>query len=131
MCLREQKLIRVLVSVSLLLTIMCKHKPKCLFRGLQCSVTHDFQALYRHLLLPKAVLLFLHSVWAFPPYFTTSWPVGLWNIVSICHTSDPQSISSKTITKTFLSEAICVVVQQRTGQPKPSRFQGLSVLQKT
>lgn len=78
---------------------MCKHKPKCLFRGLQCSVTHDFQALYGHLLSPKAVLLFLHSVWAFPPYFTTSWPVGLWNIVSICHTSVPRSISSKTITK--------------------------------
>ena len=76
-----------------------KHKPKCLFKGLQCSVAHSFQALSRCLFLPRAVLSFLHSIWAFPLYFSTSQPVELHNDVSIFRTSVSQSASSETITK--------------------------------
>lgn len=46
-------------------------------KGLRCSVTHNFQALSRCLFLPRAVLSFLHSIWAFPPPC-----LSLWNSVT-------------------------------------------------
>lgn len=78
---------------------MGKHKPKCLFKGFRCSVTHNFQALSRCLFLPKAVPSFLHSIWAFPLYFSFFQPVGLCNNASLSHTSVSLSTSSETITQ--------------------------------